>query len=133
MKAAPEFQHVLLYGTAAGNDISAEDAVSGLDGSDFTLSMRGKKARVHLAVPGTHNISNALAAAGLAYTFGLDVEMLAKGLSAYRPESKHRLASVKNGGILFIDDAYNANPESMKGAFSRAISRRISSGHFPSK
>ncbi len=118
LKAAPEFQHVLLYGTAAGNDISAEDAVSGLDGSDFTLSMRGKKARVHLAVPGTHNISNALAAAGLAYTFGLDVEMLAKGLSAYRPESKHRLASVKNGGILFIDDAYNANPESMKGAFS---------------
>ena len=118
LKASPGFKNILLYGTAAGNDISAEDAVLGMESSDFILSMRGKKEKVHLSAPGAHNISNALAAAGLAYTFGLDVNMLAEGLSAYRPESKHRLAAVRAGGIFFIDDAYNANPESMKGAFS---------------
>ena len=118
LKASSSFKNVLLFGTAAGNDISAEDAVSGIAGSVFTLSMRGKKEKVSLPVPGAHNISNALAAAGLAYTFGLDVTMIASGLSVYSPESKHRLAAVKTGGIFFIDDAYNANPESMKGAFS---------------
>jgi len=118
LKASSAFKNVLLYGIAAGSDISAEAAVSGFAGSVFTLSIRGKKEKVSLPVPGGHNISNALAAAGLAFAFGLDVQLIASGLSVYRPEAKHRLATVKTGGIVFIDDAYNANPESMKGAFS---------------
>ncbi|MBE6474036.1 MAG: UDP-N-acetylmuramoyl-tripeptide--D-alanyl-D-alanine ligase [Actinomyces succiniciruminis] len=74
--------------------------------------------RVRLAVPGAHNVANALAAAGLAVAAGADPAAVAAGLGAARLESPHRM-DVNHLGrdVLLIDDAYNANIDSMTAAF----------------
>jgi UDP-N-acetylmuramoyl-tripeptide--D-alanyl-D-alanine ligase len=69
---------------------------------------------VFLPVQGEHNISNALGAAATALVLGLSLKKVREGLEHFQlPE--HRL-QIKKGlrGVRLIDDAYNANPASMK-------------------
>jgi len=60
--------------------------------------------------PGTHNISNALAAAALALAYGADAAAVRDGLAGYRPEP-HRNAHVATvGGVAYVDDSKATNP-----------------------
>ncbi len=66
-------------------------------------------------LPGQHNLSNAALAFGVASAFGLTEEQACAALSSLRlPGARWR--KVEKGGIHFIDDTYNANPDSMKAA-----------------
>lgn len=66
-----------------------------------------------LNVEGDYNIENSLAAIELGYCFGLSYEEIAQGLKSYKPiEKRWEVENV--GGINFINDSYNANPDSMK-------------------
>ena len=71
---------------------------------------------ISLAVPGRHNVTNALAAAAAAIAAGLSCEQVAAGLAAVAAEAgrleRRRIA----GGVTLIDDSYNANPASVKAA-----------------
>ncbi|QPL06267.1 MULTISPECIES: UDP-N-acetylmuramoyl-tripeptide--D-alanyl-D-alanine ligase [Actinomyces] len=79
--------------------------------------------RVRLALPGAHNVVNALAAAGLALAAGVEADAVAESLGSARLESPHRMdvheAHLEAIGgapamdLLVIDDAYNANIDSM--------------------
>ena len=77
----------------------------------------GKPPRqVHLAVPGRHNVENALAAACVASYLGMPAEKIAAGLADVRP-SGMRMQIVRGlRGATFVNDAYNANPDSMDAA-----------------
>ena len=69
-----------------------------------------------LDVLGAHNISNALAASGVAVALGISNADIARGLSHFSGV-KGRLQRKKGvNGALIIDDTYNANPDSMKAA-----------------
>ncbi len=71
-----------------------------------------------LAVPGLHNVKNALAAVACALALNVPCTAIAKGLSAYGGV-KGRLQRKRHAsGALVIDDTYNANPESMKAAIA---------------
>ena len=60
--------------------------------------------------PGTHNVSNALAAAALALSYGVPAEAVGDGLAGYRPEP-HRNALVGTvGGVGYVDDSKATNP-----------------------
>lgn len=74
--------------------------------------------RHELALPllGTHNALNAAAAAGVARRLGLEWDVIAKGLATVLPVPM-RLERVEACGVWFLNDAYNANPESMLAAF----------------
>jgi len=67
---------------------------------------------------GLHQVANALAAAALAYAAGISFEKICEGLSTAMPSSHLRMQVSEIGGILFINDSYNANPASMKAAIS---------------
>ncbi|WP_103064039.1 UDP-N-acetylmuramoyl-tripeptide--D-alanyl-D-alanine ligase [Actinomyces qiguomingii] len=84
----------------------------------FDLHLPGlAEQRVRLAIPGAHNVANALAAAGLALVAGADPERIAAGLETARLESPHRMDVSRLGReVLLIDDAYNANIDSMAAA-----------------
>jgi UDP-N-acetylmuramyl pentapeptide synthase len=60
-------------------------------------------------------VQNALLAVATGRAFGVFLEMCAAGLAA-APLAKARLQIKKVGGVEFIDDSYNANPDSMKAA-----------------
>jgi len=57
-----------------------------------------------------HHISNALAAAGLALTLGVDHEVIRESLKSFKP-GKHRIEEVANfNGVKWIDDSKATNP-----------------------
>jgi UDP-N-acetylmuramoyl-tripeptide--D-alanyl-D-alanine ligase len=84
-------------------------------GSTFTLTCSQGEATVHLPVPGEHMVSNAVLAAAVGLHFGLDPGTVAAGLAAARL-APGRLQPRDLGGITFLDDSYNANPDSMRAA-----------------
>jgi UDP-N-acetylmuramoyl-tripeptide--D-alanyl-D-alanine ligase len=70
---------------------------------------------VRLAVHGDHQVSNALCAAAVALECGASAEQVAVALAGAHPVSQHRMrVSTRADGVTVIDDAYNANPDSMR-------------------
>jgi UDP-N-acetylmuramoyl-tripeptide--D-alanyl-D-alanine ligase len=70
---------------------------------------------IALAVHGDHQVSNALCAAAVAVECGADLDQVAAALAAAGPVSKHRMAvATRDDGVTVINDAYNANPDSMR-------------------
>jgi len=70
---------------------------------------------IHLKLLGEHNVYNALAAFVCGELLGVEREKIREALEEYSP-SELRMELVKIGGIRIINDAYNANPVSMKNA-----------------
>ena len=64
---------------------------------------------------GDHQVSNALCAAAVALECGAGLEQVAAALAAAGPVSKHRMeVATRDDGVTVINDAYNANPDSMR-------------------
>ncbi|WP_396616710.1 UDP-N-acetylmuramoyl-tripeptide--D-alanyl-D-alanine ligase [Lysobacter soli] len=109
-------RRLLRFGLESSADLTAKNIEALPDGSRFTLVAPQGEAAVSLALPGRHNVSNALAAAALSLSIGATLQQVAEGLNAARPVAgrliTHRLA---NGAVL-IDDSYNANPGSLAAA-----------------
>ncbi|HOK66326.1 MAG TPA: UDP-N-acetylmuramoyl-L-alanyl-D-glutamate--2,6-diaminopimelate ligase [Anaerohalosphaeraceae bacterium] len=80
--AAKINRRILWYSTHKEADITAEIESMDSIGSEFYLVFRNIKEKVQTPLPGLHNISNHLAAAGLCFAVGLDVSTVAAGLSA---------------------------------------------------
>ena len=83
----------------------------------FMLRTPEGSAPVTLRLHGAQNVPNALAAAALAREFGLDLAGIADGLGAAVARSRWRMeVRQRADGVTVINDAYNANPESVRAA-----------------
>ncbi|OBI52203.1 UDP-N-acetylmuramoyl-tripeptide--D-alanyl-D-alanine ligase [Mycobacterium kyorinense] len=81
----------------------------------FTLHAGDRAVDVGLAVHGDHHVSNALCAAAVALECGATVDQVATALASAHPVSQHRMrVTSRDDGVTVIDDAYNANPDSMR-------------------
>jgi UDP-N-acetylmuramoyl-tripeptide--D-alanyl-D-alanine ligase len=81
----------------------------------FTLHAGEVAVDVDLAVHGDHHVSNALCAAAVALECGATAAQVAESLAGAGPVSGHRMrVSTRADGVTVIDDAYNANPDSMR-------------------
>ena len=81
----------------------------------FTLHTPGVEVDMTLAVHGDHQVSNALCAAAVALECGATGAQVATALAGAGPVSRHRMHVITRGdGVTVIDDAYNANPDSMQ-------------------
>jgi UDP-N-acetylmuramoyl-tripeptide--D-alanyl-D-alanine ligase len=76
-----------------------------------------------LGAPGIHNVYNALAAVATASLYGVTLEQAAEAMARYEPM---RMRTVAAGGVSIIDDAYNANPDSVAAALE--VLARIEAG-----
>jgi UDP-N-acetylmuramoyl-tripeptide--D-alanyl-D-alanine ligase len=80
----------------------------------FALHAGDHQVDVALAVHGDHQVSNALCAAAVALECGASLEQVATALASAGPVSKNRMQVATRGdGVTVINDAYNANPDSM--------------------
>ena len=97
-------------------DIWAENVIlDPLARAGFTLHAGGARVDVSLAVHGDHQVSNALCAAAVALECGADLVQVATALGVSGPVSRQRMqVSAREDGVTLINDAYNANPDSMR-------------------
>ncbi len=105
---------VLTFGTGQKARVRGRDQSVLGSRQAFTLILPdGSERRVGLAVPGRHNLMNALAAAATAWALGLPPEDIQAGLEEFRPV-KGRLSILRSfWGWQVLDDTYNANPASL--------------------
>ncbi|SDM60001.1 UDP-N-acetylmuramoyl-tripeptide--D-alanyl-D-alanine ligase [Geodermatophilus siccatus] len=111
---------VVTTGRSPDADVRAEDVVLDEAGrAGFTLVTGGVRAAVRLQVVGAHQVANALSAAGAALAAGMTPEDVAAALSAAVPRSRWRMeVTRRDDGVTVVNDAYNANPESMRAALA---------------
>ena len=83
----------------------------------FMLTSREGSAQVRLQGHGRHHVANSLAVAAACLSLGLSLEWTADAISAAAPRSKWRMEVHRGAnGITVVNDAYNANPDSMRAA-----------------
>lgn len=115
-------RRLIRFGLDASADVSARDIHSDVNGSRFALVTPQGCVPVVLALPGRHNVMNALAAAALALAVDVTIDTIAAGLGVARPVSgrlaTHRLAN----DVVLVDDSYNANPGSLNAAIDTLAS-----------
>jgi UDP-N-acetylmuramoyl-tripeptide--D-alanyl-D-alanine ligase len=110
---------VILAGITSGAIRAGEINQSG-NATDFTILEGPHRCRAQLSVPGLHMVQNALLAVAAGRVFGLSLEECAAGLIA-APLTKARLQVKEIRGVQFLDDSYNANPDSMKAALRTLV------------
>lgn len=109
---------VVTFGEAADDrtpDVAVSEVTTDeLGRQSFELAHRGSGATVHLAQVGAFQWRNAAAAAAMALAAGLDLDTVADSLADAVPASRWRMELTERpDGLVVLNDAYNANPESM--------------------
>jgi UDP-N-acetylmuramoyl-tripeptide--D-alanyl-D-alanine ligase len=109
---------VFTYGFASTADVRAENLQLSAYGSyNFDLVYRGERIPASIPMLGEHNVLNALAAAAVGVAVGMEVTDIARALTTLKQMSKWRMEVHQiPGNVTIINDAYNANPESMTAA-----------------
>ncbi|WP_062211567.1 UDP-N-acetylmuramoyl-tripeptide--D-alanyl-D-alanine ligase [Streptomyces sp. NBRC 109706] len=114
---------VVLFGEAENADIRAENARLTPEGCPtFALRTPTGCADVTMRLYGEHHVSNALAAAAVAHEVGMSASDIAETLAEAGPLSKWRMEVTERAdGVVIVNDAYNANPDSMRAALRTLV------------
>ena len=104
-------------------DVWADGVTSAPDGrASFRLHADGQRAAVSLRLVGTHQVANAVATATVGLAAGLSIDEVAQALSTAEPASRWRMEiGERSDGVTVVNDAYNANPESMRAALDALV------------
>jgi UDP-N-acetylmuramoyl-tripeptide--D-alanyl-D-alanine ligase len=104
-----------------GGSLTATEIVPNSTGTTFKVLLhsgeRTASAQASIPVQGLHMVQNALMAIAAGLELGIPLESAVKGLA--RTElAAGRLEQRTHKGVTFLDDTYNANPDSMEAALS---------------
>ena len=120
-------RRLIRFGLDATADISARDVVLASDSAQFTLVAPEGEIDITLALPGRHNVLNALAAASLALGAGASLQAIGAGLNAARAVAGRLVTHRLPNGAILIDDSYNANPGSLNAAIDMLATAGLAS------
>ncbi len=111
---------------AKGADIAASD-ITPLDSTaiKFNLRVGSLKLPIRIKGMGVHNVQNALIASGIALSLGCGVEEIQAGLERYVPIQMRLEVMNSPMGYKIINDAYNANPESMRRGLEELVRLKV--------
>ena len=114
---------VLLFGESGEADVRAENVhLTATGQAAFSLRTPSGCRDVTLRLYGEHHVSNALAAAAVAHELGLSVDEIAVALSEAGTLSRWRMeVTERSDGVTIVNDAYNANPESVRAALRALV------------
>ncbi|WP_329262801.1 UDP-N-acetylmuramoyl-tripeptide--D-alanyl-D-alanine ligase [Streptomyces pseudovenezuelae] len=109
---------VILFGESGEADVRAENVRLTDSGQPaFLLHTPSGASEVTMRLYGEHHVSNALAAAAVAHELGMSATEIATALSEAGSLSRWRMeVTERPDGVTIVNDAYNANPESMRAA-----------------
>jgi UDP-N-acetylmuramoyl-tripeptide--D-alanyl-D-alanine ligase len=105
------------FGLGAGAEVRAEDLRATASGTAFTLVVGEIRRPVALRILGEHHVMNALAAIAVALELGVDLDVAVNALEAVPMAERWRMEVLQRAdGVVVINDAYNASPDSMAAA-----------------
>jgi UDP-N-acetylmuramoyl-tripeptide--D-alanyl-D-alanine ligase len=112
---------VLTFGLGSA-DVRATDVRLDDGRPVFTLTTPAGSAPVALPLHGAHHVGNALAAAAVGHELGISSSQIAAALAAAAPRSRWRMeVTTRADGVTVVNDAYNANPDSMRAALAATV------------
>ena len=123
--AAETPRHVMSYGFAENADVRAEDVTQDGGRMHFTLRLpEDAQVRVTLALPGRHNVQNALAAAAIGWQLGVSPENIAQALEKFsgigrRFNDLGQVTTVGGARVQLVDD-YGHHPRELAAVFAAA-------------
>jgi UDP-N-acetylmuramoyl-tripeptide--D-alanyl-D-alanine ligase len=128
--AAQTAARVVTVGRSETADVRAEDVeLDELARPRFILRAGAAAVPVALAVHGEHQVGNALSAAAVALECGATPQQVADALAGAAPASRHRMeVGTRADGVTVINDAYNANPDSMRAGLQALAAMARSAG-----
>ncbi|MFD5626302.1 MULTISPECIES: UDP-N-acetylmuramoyl-tripeptide--D-alanyl-D-alanine ligase [unclassified Streptomyces] len=114
---------VILFGESDEADVRAENVRLTESGQPaFSLRTPSGCSDVTMRLYGEHHVSNALAAAAVAHELGMSADEIAGALSEAGTLSRWRMeVTERPDGVTVVNDAYNANPESMRAALRALV------------
>jgi UDP-N-acetylmuramoyl-tripeptide--D-alanyl-D-alanine ligase len=108
---------VIGFGLATDAEVRADDIAATVRGTAFTLVADGVRRRVQLRILGEHHVMNALAALTVARELGVDLDRAIRVLEAVPRAERWRMELfTRDDGVIVINDAYNASPDSTAAA-----------------
>lgn len=107
-----QLDRVLTFGATQHADLQVDHVTQSIQGVSFVINER---TRYDLPILGKHNATNAAAAIAVARRLGIEHKQIQQALSAFTPPPM-RLHISRHAGTTLINDAYNANPDSMLAA-----------------
>ena len=116
-KALTRSEKIYTFGEDKGSTVSFTYLGGNIDGASFLLSDGKNELRVNSPVAGKHQAQNAAGAAAMALAFGIPLEVIARGLEKTVLPGM-RMRKTEHNGAVWLNDAYNANPDSMKASLS---------------
>jgi UDP-N-acetylmuramate--alanine ligase len=103
-------RRIVTYGFDAGADVRGTLIESGPRGTLFSYTVRGKRrGRLHLGVPGSHNVLNALGVCALAEEIDIAPRHLRKAFAEFEGVARRFEIKGERGGVLYVDD-YGHHP-----------------------
>jgi UDP-N-acetylmuramoyl-tripeptide--D-alanyl-D-alanine ligase len=120
-------RRLIRFGLEATADVTARDVVASADGSQFELITPAGNCPVQIALPGRHNVLNALAATSLALAAGASLTSIREGLESARAVAGRLVTHRLPDNVVLIDDSYNANPGSLNAAIDTLASAGVDS------
>ena len=123
--AAETPRHVMSYGFAENADVRAEDVSQEGGRMHFTLRLpEDAQVRVTLALPGRHNVQNALAAAAIGWQLGVSPENIAQALEKFsgigrRFNDLGQITTAGGARVQLVDD-YGLHPRELAAVFAAA-------------
>ncbi|MET9291731.1 UDP-N-acetylmuramoyl-tripeptide--D-alanyl-D-alanine ligase [Streptomyces sp. NPDC003077] len=108
----------IFFGESPDAEVRAENVRLTDQGQPaFTLHTPSGCGEVTMRLYGEHHVSNALAASAVAHVLGMPADEIATALSEAGTLSRWRMEVTERAdGVTVVNDAYNANPESMRAA-----------------
>ncbi len=120
---------VVLVGESDAAAVRATDITADAGGRPrFTLTTPFGSAHVELALVGRHHVGNALSVVAAAHAAGLDLETIVAALRTAGTISRWRMeVTTREDGVVVVNDAYNANPDSVSAAL-RSVAAMTATG-----
>jgi murE/murF fusion protein len=106
----------LRFGLRSGLEVYAEQILADENETRCRVVTQQESAELRLAVPGLHNLRNALAAIAATQAVGVSLGSAVRALTGFKAVSGRMQRRSMSDGSLLIDDTYNANPDSVRAA-----------------
>ncbi|MDR2192050.1 MAG: UDP-N-acetylmuramoyl-tripeptide--D-alanyl-D-alanine ligase [Endomicrobium sp.] len=108
------YSKVISFALYGGADVFAKNITIWEQEVSFELHYGSSFVNISMPVRGKFNVLNALAAAACASGFGFDLETIKDGVETFTPPAMRMETLTTKGSVTLINDAYNANPSSVK-------------------